>query len=114
MPTMVQIRNVPSELHRQLKSRAALEGISLSDFLLREIRQAMERPTLDEMRRRLAGRPPVRPENRWRRVSDVSNAENQNSNDQKLETMCMHEALLRDSDSSGQNQRPQGFPVPDQ
>ena len=61
MPTMVQIRNVPSELHRELKARAALEGISLSDFLLREIRQALERPTLDEMRRRLAGRQPVRP-----------------------------------------------------
>jgi len=61
MPTMVQIRNVPSELHRELKARAALEGISLSDFLLREIRQALERPTLDEMRRRLAGRQTVRP-----------------------------------------------------
>ena len=61
MPTMVQIRNVPSELHRELKARAALEGISLSDFLLREIRQSLERPTLDEMRRRLAGRQPVRP-----------------------------------------------------
>ncbi|MGO8790842.1 MAG: FitA-like ribbon-helix-helix domain-containing protein [Terriglobia bacterium] len=58
---MVQIRNVPSELHRELKARAALEGISLSDFLLREIRQSLERPTLDEMRRRLAGRQPVRP-----------------------------------------------------
>ncbi len=61
MPTMVQIRNVPAELHRELKARAALEGISLSDFLLREIRQTLERPTLDEMRKRLAGRQPVRP-----------------------------------------------------
>ena len=61
MPTMVQIRNVPSDLHRELKARAALEGISLSDFLLREIRQTLERPTLEEMRRRLAGRQPIRP-----------------------------------------------------
>jgi antitoxin FitA len=60
MSTIVQIRNVPSELHRELKARAALEGMSLSDYLLREVRQALERPTLDEMRKRLAGREPVR------------------------------------------------------
>jgi antitoxin FitA len=61
MGTMVQIRNVPSDLHRELKARAALEGMSLSDYLLREIRQGLERPTLEELRRRLAGRAPVRP-----------------------------------------------------
>ena len=58
---MVQIRNVPSELHRQIKARAALEGMSLSDFLLREVRHSLERPTLDEIRRRLATREPIRP-----------------------------------------------------
>jgi plasmid stability protein len=57
MGTMVQIRNVPDALHRQLKSRAALAGMSLSDYLLREIRQVAERPTLDELRSRLHGRP---------------------------------------------------------
>jgi antitoxin FitA len=61
MPVMVQIRNVPSDLHRELKARAALEGMSLSEYLLREIRHAVDRPTLDEMRKRLANRPPVRP-----------------------------------------------------
>jgi antitoxin FitA len=61
MPTMVQIRNVPSDLHRELKARAALEGMSLSDYLLRELRQALDRPTLDEIRRRLSSRQPVRP-----------------------------------------------------
>jgi plasmid stability protein len=61
MPTMVQIRNVPSDLHRELKARAALEGMSLSDYLLRELRYFLERPTLDEMRKRLAGRQSVRP-----------------------------------------------------
>ncbi len=35
MPTMIQIRNVPTNLHRRLKARAALEGVSLSDYLLR-------------------------------------------------------------------------------
>src|SRR5690348_5377363 len=61
MPVMVQIRNVPSELHRELKARAALEGMSLSDYLLRELRHALDRPTLDEMRERLSRRRPVRP-----------------------------------------------------
>jgi plasmid stability protein len=53
---MIQIRNVPDALHRRLKSRAALASMSLSDYLLNEIRQAAERPTLDELRARLASR----------------------------------------------------------
>jgi antitoxin FitA len=57
---MVQIRNVPAELHRELKARAALEGMSLSDYLLREIRQVLARPTIEELQKRLAGRQPVR------------------------------------------------------
>jgi antitoxin FitA len=61
MPIMVQIRHVPSDLHRELKARAALEGMSLSDYLLRELRHALDRPTLDEMRKRLARRQPVKP-----------------------------------------------------
>jgi hypothetical protein len=44
MPVMVQIRNVASDLHRELKARAALEGMSLSDYLLRELRHALDRP----------------------------------------------------------------------
>ncbi len=35
---MIQVRNVPEDLHRQLKWRAAIAGMSLSDYLLREIR----------------------------------------------------------------------------
>ena len=61
MPTMIQIRNVPEALHRQLKSRAALAGMSLSDYLLGEIRQVAERPTLDELRARLERRSGVTP-----------------------------------------------------
>jgi plasmid stability protein len=59
MSKMVQIRNVPEVLHRRLKSRAALEGLSLSDFLLKEIEQLAERPTLRELAERLASRTPV-------------------------------------------------------
>jgi plasmid stability protein len=56
MTTMIQIRNVPDPLHRQLKSRAALAGMSLSDYLLSEIRRVAERPTLAELRARLERR----------------------------------------------------------
>ena len=59
MTVMIQIRNVPAELHRRLKSRAALAGMSLSDYLLGEIRQTAERPTLDELRVRLESRSPI-------------------------------------------------------
>ena len=61
MPTMIQLRHVPDDLHRTLKSRAALAGMSLSDYLLREIRDIAERPTVAELRARLARRTPVHP-----------------------------------------------------
>ena len=61
MSSMVQIRNVPDAVHRQLKARAALEGMSLSEYLLREVRRVVERPTLEEIKQRLAGRAPIRP-----------------------------------------------------
>jgi antitoxin FitA len=61
MPTMIQIRNVPDALHRRLKSRAALEGMSLSDYLLAELRRVAERPTLAELRERLDCRPTAAP-----------------------------------------------------
>jgi antitoxin FitA len=52
---------VPSDLRRELKARVVLEGMSLSDYVLRELRQAVDRPTLDGMRKRLASREPVGP-----------------------------------------------------
>ena len=61
MLTVIQIRNVPEALHRTLKARAALAGMSLSDFLLAEIREIAARPTVDELRRRIAGRASVSP-----------------------------------------------------
>ena len=61
MSTMIQIRNVPEALHRRLKARAALAGMSLSDYLLDEIRRVAERPTLDELRARLRSRTEVTP-----------------------------------------------------
>jgi len=59
MSKMIQLRNVPDALHRTLKARAALAGMSLSDYLLIEIREIAERPTLAELRDRLHKRKPV-------------------------------------------------------
>jgi antitoxin FitA len=59
MAKMIQLRNVPDALHRHLKARAAMAGMSLSDYLLSEIKEIAERPTLAEMRERLHEREPV-------------------------------------------------------
>jgi antitoxin FitA len=59
MSKMIQLRNVPDALHRGLKARAAMAGMSLSDYLLREIKEIAEKPTLAEMRERLHTRKPV-------------------------------------------------------
>jgi len=61
MTAMIQIRNVADALHRELKSRAALAGMSLSDYLLNELRQVAERPTIAEFRARLHRRSAVNP-----------------------------------------------------
>ena len=53
---MIQVRNVPDALHRSLKARAAIAGMSLSDYLLAELREIAERPTLSEFRERLHSR----------------------------------------------------------
>jgi plasmid stability protein len=58
---MIQIRNVPDAVHRVLKARAALAGMSLSDYLLTEIRQMTDRPSLSELRERLHRRERVEP-----------------------------------------------------
>jgi hypothetical protein len=59
MSKMIQVRNVPDALHRTLKAQAALSGMSLSDFLLAEIRRLADRPTIAELRERLHRRTSV-------------------------------------------------------
>jgi len=61
MPKMIQLRHVPDDLHRKLKARAALVGLPLSDYLLQEVRRVAERPTIAELRSRLAHRPSITP-----------------------------------------------------
>lgn len=58
--TMIQIRNVPEDIHRQLKARAAMEGVSLSDLALAELRRSLERPTRRQLIDLVASREPVR------------------------------------------------------
>jgi plasmid stability protein len=60
MAKMIQIRNVPDSLHHKLKARAAAARMSLSDYLLGEMRLLAERPTREELMARLSK--PVRPD----------------------------------------------------
>lgn len=59
MSSMIQIRNVPDELHRDLKARAARTGKTLSDYLLAELRALAVRPTMQEWLTRSEGWEPV-------------------------------------------------------
>lgn len=58
MPTL-RVRNVPTEIHRVLKAKAAIEGSSLSDFVLAELEKLAMRPTPREFRELLRTREPV-------------------------------------------------------
>jgi antitoxin FitA len=53
MSKLIQLRNVPDSLHRKLKARAAMAGMSLSDYLLAQIKDIADKPTLTELRKRL-------------------------------------------------------------
>ncbi len=59
MSTMIQIRNVPDDIHRAAKARAAMEGITLSDFALAALRDAVSRPTVAEITARVQMLEPV-------------------------------------------------------
>lgn len=60
MSKMIQIRNVPDAVHATLKSRAALAGQPLTDYLLAEIRRVAERPAPEDLAERLLRRPVAR------------------------------------------------------
>lgn len=59
MAKMIQIRNVPDDVHKRLKVRAAQMGMSLSDYLKREVVRIAHTPTLEEVLERTSRRPPV-------------------------------------------------------
>lgn len=60
MDTTIQIRHVPRDVHRRLKARAAREGLSLSQFMLREASRIAGEPTFEEFRERLRKLPTLR------------------------------------------------------
>jgi len=53
----VQVRGVPDDVHRRLRSRAALSGKSLNDFLLARMTELANTPTVGELAQRIAERP---------------------------------------------------------
>jgi plasmid stability protein len=61
MSKMIQIRNVPDGIHRILKVRAARAGLSLSDYLLKELRFMTERPTPEDLWARIVADGPTDP-----------------------------------------------------
>jgi hypothetical protein len=74
MAKMIQLRHVPDSLHRRLKARAALAGLSLSDYLIREAHKSLERPTdeeiFDRLQRRSRVTPRIKPADAVRRERD--------------------------------------------
>ena len=56
---MIQIRNVPDELHRSLKERAAREGTTMSDLILSELPRLAHKPSAEQLLDRVARRSPV-------------------------------------------------------
>lgn len=62
MSVMIQVRNVPEELHRKAKARAALAGMSLSDYVLKQLEKGLERPSREELRERIAALPRIEPD----------------------------------------------------
>lgn len=54
--TMVQIRNVPADFHRRLKARAAMEGMSMSDYIMREMKKSLDVPTRQDVLDRIRAR----------------------------------------------------------
>lgn len=59
MTKMIQVRNVPDSLHRELVRRADLLGLSLTDYIQRILEREVARPTPEEVYQRVASRAPV-------------------------------------------------------
>ncbi len=59
MPKNIQLRNVPDDLHRRLKARAALAGQSLSEYLITQVEGLAARPMPQELQERLSRRESV-------------------------------------------------------
>ncbi len=74
MGALIQVRDVPDDVHRTLKARAAREGVSLSEYLRTELQRVAQTPTADELLARLQARKPVKTtESSTRALSSVRN-----------------------------------------
>ncbi len=60
MSKMIQVRNVPERLHRELVKRARARGQTLTDFIQALLEREASRPPADEVFERISGRKPVR------------------------------------------------------
>jgi plasmid stability protein len=58
MSKMIQVRNVPDQVHRTLKARAAAAGLSLSDYIKRDLEASVARPSFEEVDARVRARRP--------------------------------------------------------
>jgi antitoxin FitA len=56
MSKMIQIRNVPDDVHREIKARAARAGMSLSDYLKREVERLVATPSVEDLLARIRSR----------------------------------------------------------
>ena len=56
MGRLVQIRDVPEDVHRTLKARAAMSGVSMSEYLRSELARMAARPPVDELIARIRAR----------------------------------------------------------
>jgi antitoxin FitA len=56
MARMLQVRNVPDDVHARLKERAKAAGMSMSEYVLRELKELADKPSLDEIWRRAEAR----------------------------------------------------------
>jgi antitoxin FitA len=73
MSKMIQVRNVPDEMHRMLKMQAAAEGISMSDLIKRELGVMSDRLSFEELDARVRARGPskVKTENTVRYIREA-------------------------------------------
>jgi plasmid stability protein len=53
---MLQVRNVPDDVHAELRRRARAAGVSLSEYVLRELERVAARPPIEEVLARSASR----------------------------------------------------------
>lgn len=59
MARMIQVRNVPDRLHRELVRRARARGQTLTDYVQGVLEREVSRPPAEEVFERVAGRAPV-------------------------------------------------------